>query len=365
MANCPAEEHLGSGYIIYNFTKELQKYFLVDFFDTRDYEILKQLQGRATLIRQAIGKCLLLIKLLWLQKRKYQLIEFWGGDSFLAMQLIKHLYKKTMMVHHSNGLESKYLPIRKLLESSTKWYHFNYQFLYDSTIKLPYGVITLTKKEAKWARDKYMVKSEGIYPALPSFFLQSNSHYQNKKKIIGFVGTWLKKKGIDLIINDLPIVLQKYPDYKLQLIGVGNPRPVLQNFPEACHAQIEIISFVNDKQALLGLYQEMQILILPSKIESFGMVTLEAMSAGCAIIASEMGYAGELAEYVNCLLLKKWHKGVLTDKIEELISTKDLITQMGENNYQLAKNASWNNAGKQLATIYNNWYKTFSLANGK
>jgi glycosyltransferase involved in cell wall biosynthesis len=362
LSNCADVEYLGSGYIIHHFKKQLQQYYIVDYYDARTYELFSFFAGRASLFRLAVGKLLLLIQLLIFKKKQYQIIEFWGGDSFLAMWFAKSFYKKILLVHHSNGLESKYMPIMDELKQK-KWYHFNYNFFYNNTITLPHGIVTLTQHEANWLKQNYPQKNAiGINPCLAKSILNMPTNFTNKKNIICYVGTWLPKKGIQLLISDMPKVLQQHPQFVLRLIGVGNAAEILPQFAKAIQHQIEVIPFVKEKNVLQQLYAEAKILVLPSIAESFGMVTLEAMAAGCAIVATKMGLAADLVENEEVVWIANHQQGALHKVLNPLLFNGKQIASMGNNNYKKAQLSNWQQAGFQLHQIYSNWYKQYCSA---
>lgn len=359
LSNCLNQEYLGSGYVINNFKKKLEQYYEVDYYDIANYELLKSLGGRGTIYRQSLGKVFLLA-LLWVKGKRYDIIEFWGGDSFLAILFAKWMMKHTLLVHHSNGLESKYVPILQNLEGGRKWYQINLKPLYDLTITKVYGIVTMTNDEANWVQKNYAKKSVGIPAGLHPDFKDLPINYTAKENIIGFVGTWLPKKGIDAIIKNIPLILHKYPSYRLQLIGVGDVEVVINQFPEHIRKQIEIVPFVKNKHELLAYYLKMKVFILPSKAESFGLVTIEAMAAGCAVIASNIGFVTELENYREVLKLDEANDASLYNCLDAILSNRDLMIQLAQNGYDKVQQLQWDKLGKQLADLYRQWYVEFN-----
>lgn len=353
-SNCPNYEYLGSGYVINRFKIELEKYYHVHYYDATQYELFKFFKGRATIYRQSLGKLILLVRL-YLKGERYQVIEFWGGDSFLAILFAKLAMRKALLVHHSNGLESKYVPILQKLNGDRKWFQLNLQPLYNITINCVHGVVTMTNHEAKWVMEQYAKKSVGIPAGLYPLFRNLMIDFKKKEDIIGFVGTWLPKKGIASIKSEIPIILRKYPTYRLQLIGVGEAEVILKQFPEDIHPQLEIIPFIKNKMELLAYYLKMRIFILPSKAESFGIVTIEAMASGCAVVASNIGYVADLCNKQEVLKLDESIEQPLQQALHELLSNQELLSTLAINGYHKVQELDWEVLGKQLATLYEEW----------
>lgn len=366
IANCTDDKFLGSGYVIHHFTQELKKYFAVTYYDVRQYEWLPQFTGRAMMLRFPLGKWWLIFKLLVFRKQEFDIIEFWGGDSFLAMWFVKFFFKKTLLVHHSNGLESKYTPIMDALEEKRNWYHFNYTYFFNKTVTIPNGIVVSTEEDVAWVAQNLPQQKNivAIPPCLEEKeWLQQVIDFNAKKNIILYVGTWLTKKGVDIIITDMPALLKQFPHYRLRLIGVGDTQKIINNFPSEVHAQIEVIPFIKDKAVLRANYAEAKILVLPSIAESFGMVTLEAMSGGCAIVATKMALAAELTEGEQVVFIKNQEPGALQKALGKLLVNDPLIQSMGQSNYHKAQTYQWASVGKIKAQQYTNWlihYKAHS-----
>src|ERR1051325_5969063 len=85
IANCPAEEHLGSGYVIANFVNGLRAAgHRVDLFQPDDYEVFQPLRPKAIGYRQAIG--MLINAKRQLKRHSYDIVEFWGGEAWAATE---------------------------------------------------------------------------------------------------------------------------------------------------------------------------------------------------------------------------------------------------------------------------------------
>ena len=71
----------------------------------------------------------------------------------------------------------------------------------------------------------------------------------------------------------------KYEEMKKRLLGCGVPA-----------RSIRIRGFVRDQESLENLFQEVDLVVMPSRTKGFGLTGLEAMSAGLPVLVS--GYSG-------------------------------------------------------------------------
>ncbi|MCF7844297.1 MAG: glycosyltransferase family 4 protein [Kiritimatiellales bacterium] len=86
-----------------------------------------------------------------------------------------------------------------------------------------------------------------------------------------------------------------------------------------------------EQQDMTNIYQMSDILVSNSFIESFPMVTLEAMAWGIPIIASNVyGVSEQIQNNINGLLFLPGHVSMLAEKLEYLILHPDIAQSLGE-----------------------------------
>lgn len=77
---------------------------------------------------------------------------------------------------------------------------------------------------------------------------------------------------------------------------------------------IDFVEFGLDKEALNEYYKKAAVFFHPSRWDSFGLVTLEAMKYGCALVATDLYAIKEMAvEGENGYLLKPYYRDWLED----------------------------------------------------
>jgi len=113
----------------------------------------------------------------------------------------------------------------------------------------------------------------------------------SKALTLGSFGRFHSDKGFDTlieIINEIPVC------YNLRLIigGFGEDEEQLQSLASA-NPTIFFAGRVNDKAAFM---QQCDIIVIPSRYETFGLTAAEAKAAGRPILVSDVG---ALAEQVN------------------------------------------------------------------
>ncbi len=107
-----------------------------------------------------------------------------------------------------------------------------------------------------------------------------------KQPVIIAVGRWQSvQKGTPVLVRVLERVLSEQPGYSARIIGGGEERVrrLVQPLNDGCKSRINILGWVSHQQ-LAGHYQESQILLCTSHIESFHIASGEALCCGCSVV---------------------------------------------------------------------------------
>jgi glycogen(starch) synthase len=115
--------------------------------------------------------------------------------------------------------------------------------------------------------------------------------------LIFFVGRMVREKGVQVLLQALPIVRAELPDAKLVVVG-GGYRAHLETFVRFCHLEdaVQFTGFIPDSE-LLRLYRVVDVAVYPSLYEPFGIVALEAMAAGAPVVVSDAGGLKEVVRH--------------------------------------------------------------------
>ncbi len=123
----------------------------------------------------------------------------------------------------------------------------------------------------------------------PNDFCYVPRQTANKEIItLGFVGSLIERKRADYLPEILKNVKSKINGIKLYIIGQGILKNKIVDQFEKYHLLENVSFFGQIAQAQLGkYYNEMDVLILPSKNEGFPTVIVEALACGVPIVASD------------------------------------------------------------------------------
>jgi glycosyltransferase involved in cell wall biosynthesis len=138
--------------------------------------------------------------------------------------------------------------------------------------------------------------------------------------------------------------------YEELVVGDGTLRVRLQKQAASLGVNARFLGKIDDDN-LPGLYQEGGIFLTTSYSEGFGLSLLEAMSAGCAVVASSIPAHADLIQSGSNGLL---YNGVpdLTKTLETLLSGPNLARRLGSAATATAKEFSWESVANKVVSAY-------------
>lgn len=120
------------------------------------------------------------------------------------------------------------------------------------------------------------------------------------KKVLGFLGSFYAYEGLDLLVQAMPDILQKYPEAVLLLVGGGPQQAHLEQLITQMNLQERVILTGRvPHQEISRYYSLVDLLVYPRKpMRLTELVTplkpLEAMAQGKLVLASDVGGHKEL-----------------------------------------------------------------------
>ena len=167
---------------------------------------------------------------------------------------------------------------------------------------------------------------------------------------LGFVGNILYNKGLDVLFHALAKLKDR--DFTLIIAGEGREKDSL--------IKLAVELGISDKVSFLGyinpidlpqFYNGIDVFVLPSRRETFGVVVIEALSAGVPVITNPCGGPEYIINEDVGLLYEYCNPQSLCDALEKFAKTSDcynpdIIKQYAKDNYS---NSAFN---KSISAIY-------------
>lgn len=146
-----------------------------------------------------------------------------------------------------------------------------------------------------------------------------------KGSVIGLAVRLSDQKGITFLLQAMPRILARHPDTTLLVAGDGDLRVELEREARELGIASRVV-FCGPRKDIPELLKLLDLYVLPSKWEGLPMVILEAMAAGCPIVATDVGgNSTAVVDGVTGTLVPPLDSGALAEAIVRLLDTPDLL----------------------------------------
>ena len=347
------------------FIKQRKKYLSLKGLETKESLIIHRFPS------VSFGRYIMALSYIpFILSQNFDIIHIHGSRNFFAdcTLFLKrlNLIKTPIVITSDGGIGSQDFAYN----SYNYWYRAlsNIQMLISGkNINFAEKVIAASKFEAFCLQNYGIKKSKmeiipnGVdinkfNPKLSIINLDKNREH-DFSKIILHVGRLAKVKGIHVLIRAFQRVVKEYKDIGLLLVGSDyGYKKELKKLVNKLDLENQVIFYgVIPENALLEVYKIADIVVIPSEIEMFGMVTVEAGSFEKPVIATNIGPIPEIIEDgYNGFLVSYGDYENLAEKIILLLKNPRLREEMGRNaRKKVIKRYSWKNIVNRIERIYN------------
>jgi phosphatidylinositol alpha-1,6-mannosyltransferase len=178
------------------------------------------------------------------------------------------------------------------------------------------------------------------------------------KKIILTIGRLEVRKGHDMVIRTLPLIIKEIPEIIYLIIGKGDEEARLKSLVKELNVE-NFVYFIEDapQENLPLFYNICDLFIMVSReikdtgnVEGFGLVYLEANACGKPVIAGRSGGVEDaVIDGFNGLMVNPENMEEIKIAIIQLLKNKNLAFKLGNNGLKRAReNFTWEKACKEL-----------------
>jgi glycosyltransferase involved in cell wall biosynthesis len=220
-----------------------------------------------------------------------------------------------------------------------------------------------TKNEVTWMYEvpggKTAVVYNGVSPGRFNIDLDVGS--ARRRYDIGpmdptvlFCGRLEWQKGPDLMMEAIPWVLRYYANTKFLFVGDGGMRANLERraWQIGAGPAVRFLGY-RDVGEIVGFFKLSDGVCVPSRNEPFGIVILEAWSAGKPVVATDSGGPSEYVQHEYNGLRIAPHPESIAWGLGTLLADFDRARWMGENGRRaVEKRFTWDVIGGQTLDVY-------------
>jgi len=188
-----------------------------------------------------------------------------------------------------------------------------------------------------------------------------NTRYNRRKyalpneKIVFFVGRLVPEKGVQVLLEAIPKILDFDPNVKFVIAGKGPYETELKTMVRVLGLEnkVSFLGFIDDEERD-ALYTYADCVVFPSIYEPFGIVALEGMATNTPVIVSDTGGLGEIIEHeVNGLKAITGNSDSLAQQIIRVFSDPALVLSLIRNAFaDVQRKYSWNGVAEKTFAVY-------------
>lgn len=198
-------------------------------------------------------------------------------------------------------------------------------------------------------------KGAVIYNGIDPAEYVNAAPYMHERPYILAAGRLAPQKGFDVLLRAFAALIRDGGrTHDLLLAGDGFESGNLERLTAELGVQ-DRVHFLGPipHNEMIGLFAGCSFFVLPSRLEPFGIVNLEAMASGKAVIASGVGGVPEVVlDGETGLLVPPENVGALSAAMSRLIADAGLRDSLGTAGRLRAQNFSWQTITEQYLSVY-------------
>ena len=169
-----------------------------------------------------------------------------------------------------------------------------------------------------------------------------------------FVGRMEPRKGAKYLFRSLRRIADEVPDFRLIVVGGGPLSRYYRSFVPSGLAERVVFAGRVSGEMLARYYATADVFCSPATGgESFGIVLIEAMAAGAAVVASDIpGYRDVVNHGTNGLLMKAASPSAIADTIISLAHRDELRRSLVETARADVRQYSWDRVTARILAVY-------------
>jgi glycosyltransferase involved in cell wall biosynthesis len=256
----------------------------------------------------------------------------------------------------------------------TEWHQIHRDLFAIQYPRLLNGPLNLLEHLAAWVSRNTLVragteewrrafpqigfKAENVFllpVSIRDEWLQENGARPMPGNTILWLGKLRRYKCPDHAIRAMVEVVKAVPDSKLtlsirrdDLTYEQELQSLARSLGVAEHVEFRFNVTEQEKRDLL---RAARVLVVPSAVEGFGIVTLEANACGVPVIASSGVPEGAVEDGVNGLRYRFGDIAGLGDQLVRLLRDQDLYSQLSENSLKRVARFKWSQVGAEFERV--------------
>lgn len=163
-------------------------------------------------------------------------------------------------------------------------------------------------------------------------------------------------KRVDDLIKAVAILKKNIPDIKCKIVGTGPKEAFLKKLARdlGVFEEIEFCGFLDSHDDVLKTIKSSHVFCLPSVVEGFGIVIIEAMACGVPFVASNIPPLVEASNGKGGLFFEPRNHEELAEKIDHVLSNQEVLNNLKKEGKAQSRMYRGDKIVEEIENIYQN-----------
>jgi glycosyltransferase involved in cell wall biosynthesis len=188
----------------------------------------------------------------------------------------------------------------------------------------------------------------GATAVVPHGFAEAEAKPLPERPSLLFFGRISHYKGLDTLLDAMPVVWERLPEVTLTVAGSGD----VPEHPVLADPRVTLRAEHVPEEDVPGLFAAATCVVLPYRQASQSGIGSEAKQYGRAVIATAVGGLPDLVGPDRGRLVAPEDPPALAAAIVEVVGTPELAAEMGARAASSGDEASWQSVGEQTLAAY-------------
>jgi phosphatidylinositol alpha-mannosyltransferase len=161
------------------------------------------------------------------------------------------------------------------------------------------------------------------------------------------------RKGFAVLLSALPAIVEAVPDIQVIVVGPGDLDELRSELDPGLASHIEFLGRVSDEVKASAL-RSVDVYVAPhTGGESFGIVLIEAMASGTAVVASDIpAFRQVLEEGVSGALFESENSQALAAEVIRVLADRAVRTDYEEQGWRRVQEFDWDVVVDDVIAVY-------------
>ncbi|MCZ0978999.1 glycosyltransferase family 4 protein [Streptomyces diastatochromogenes] len=186
------------------------------------------------------------------------------------------------------------------------------------------------------------------------FFARAEPRKEWQGETLGFIGRIDEpRKGLPVLMRALPKILTERPGARLLVAGRGDEEEAVASLPAEMRSRVEFLGMVSDEDKA-RLLRSVDVYVAPNTGgESFGIILVEALSAGAPVLASDLdAFAQVLDQGSAGELFANEDAEALADAAVALLGDAARRAELSARGSAHVRRFDWSTVGADILAVY-------------